>query len=173
MESGQQPETPDPSAASSARSGSPASSARSARAALEGVRAARGLVADRVRSPWWYHPALGISFAFAFATVSISWGLIPYGVIIGLSLVPTVLTLAVKRTTGVAIDRYMATPGARRESYVYSLLFVLLIAAGLALEWAADLRWSMAGCGVLVLVLTVVMGRRIEEALALDLRAGR
>jgi hypothetical protein len=129
--------------------------------------------AARLTSPDWYHPALGLSFAFAFASPSISWTLIPYGVILGLLLVPMVLTMIVGHRSGISADRYLSTPGAHRLSMVYSLLLVLLVAAGIALQWGADLRWAMAGCAVVVFVLTIGMGRSIETALARDVRIGR
>lgn len=146
--------------------------AAAARAALEGVTVARGKMAARLVSPGWYHPALGLSFAFAFASASISWDLIPYGVVGGLSLIPIVLTLIVKHRSGVSADRYLSTPGAKRLSSVYSLLLVVLIAVGIALQWGAELRWAMASCAVVAFALTIVMGRRIEAALVRDVRSG-
>ncbi|MGK4582150.1 hypothetical protein [Kitasatospora sp. HPMI-4] len=146
--------------------------AQDALAALDSVSAARGRVADLARSPWWYHAGLGLSFVFAFSTVSIGRSLIPYGVLLGLFLVPLVLSTVVNRSTGVAVDRYLATPGARRLSTAYSAAFAALIALGLVVELAVGLRGSMAGCGVLAFVLTVAMGRRIEDALLRDLRDG-
>jgi hypothetical protein len=143
-----------------------------AKAALDSVADVRGNMASQVTTPVWYQTLLGLSFGFAFAAGSFSWSLIPYGVIIGILLVPTVATMVVRRQKGVTIDRYLSTPGAKRLSMRYSLLFVVLLAAGIALQWGVGLRWAMAVCGLLVFALTVVMGRRIEAALVRDIRSG-
>ncbi|WP_147397442.1 hypothetical protein [Amycolatopsis panacis] len=151
---------------------SESSQSAAARAALDNVDAARRQMASRLTSPWWYHPGIGLSFGLAFASATIGWEYIPYGVIIGLTLLPTVLTTVARRVTGVSIDRYRSTPSARWSVLVYALLFVVLAGAGIALQWGADLRWAMAGCGALVFVLTVYFGRRIEAALVRDARSG-
>jgi hypothetical protein len=45
----------------------------------------------------------------------------------------------------------------------------LLILLGLALEWGAELRGSMALCGVVMAVVTVMAGRRIDAVLTREL----
>ncbi|WP_159046931.1 hypothetical protein [Streptomyces sp. XY66] len=141
-----------------------------ARAALEQAAAARARIVARTPSPWWYYPGVGCCLLFAFASVSIDWDLIPYGVIFGLSLGPLLLTTAAGRATGVSLDRYYATPGLRRTTSLLGPFVVALIAVGLLLEWAADLRWSMAVCGVVALIATVLAGRRLDRTLAEELR---
>ncbi|NWF28203.1 hypothetical protein HW130_18340 [Streptomyces sp. PKU-EA00015] len=142
-----------------------------ARQALAQAGAARAGVAARAAAPRWYYPAVGGCFLFAFASVSIDWDLIPFGVVLGISLGPTLLTMAAGHATGVSFNRYYATPGARRITSVLGPLLVTLIALGLVLEWGADLRWSMAACGVVALVATVVAGRRLDRAVTEELRA--
>ncbi|MFD5734587.1 hypothetical protein ACFWIY_17375 [Streptomyces sioyaensis] len=141
-----------------------------ARAALDDVSAARTRVADRITSPWWYHPGIGLSLAFAFASPSIDWDLIPYGVILGVGLIPMFLAFLLKRSTGVGVDHYMATGGTRRLSMRYSLLLAGLIVTGGVLQWAVGLRWAMAACGVAAFLLTAFTGHRIEQALHRDVR---
>ncbi|TJZ54574.1 hypothetical protein FCH28_15890 [Streptomyces piniterrae] len=143
-----------------------------ARAALDIVGSARTRVATHIKSPWWYHPGLGASLAFAFSSVSIDWDLIPYGVVLGLMVIPMALTMLLKSSTGVGVDHYTATPGARRLSMVYSLLLGALLALGAVLQWGIDFRWAMAGCGAAAFLLTVVTGLRIERALHRDVQAG-
>ncbi|GAB3474360.1 hypothetical protein [Nocardiopsis coralliicola] len=123
-------------------------------------------------SPWWYHPAMGASMAVAVGMGSFSWDLIPYAVIVGVGIVPAALTAVVDRRNGMAAHRYSATASARRASGGYLLALVLLIVAGVLVQWGAGLPWAMAGCGALVLILTVVCGRRIETRALAGLRQG-
>ncbi|WP_310726704.1 hypothetical protein [Streptomyces sp. N2A] len=143
-----------------------------ARAALDGVSGARARIADRIKSPWWYHPGIGLSLAFAFASPSIDWDLIPYGVILGVGLIPMLLAFLLKRSTGVGVDHYMATEGTRHLAMKYSLLLTGLIVTGAVLQWAVGLRWAMAGCGLAAFLLTTFTGHRIEQALHRDVREG-
>ncbi|MFJ7064790.1 hypothetical protein [Streptomyces sp. NPDC101115] len=142
-----------------------------ARRALEQAGADRANTVARAAAPGWYYPAIGGCLLFAFASVSIGWDLIPYGVILGIGLGPLLVTTAAARATGVSLDRFHATPGARRISALYGPFVIALIGIGLALEWGADLRWSMAVCGLLALAGTVVAGRRVEHAVAEELKA--
>jgi lysylphosphatidylglycerol synthetase-like protein (DUF2156 family) len=137
-----------------------------AREALERATRARAGAMARAASPWWYYPGVGCCLFFAFASVSIDWDLIPHGVIVGLFLGPTLLTMAAGHATGVSLDRFYATPGLRRVTQRFGPFVVALIALGLVLEWVADLRWSMAVCGAVVLVATVFTGRRLDGVLA-------
>lgn len=141
-----------------------------ARRALEQAGAARAQVASRARSRWWYYPGVGCCLLFAFASVSIDWDLIPYGVILGVWLGPTLLTMAVGHATGVSVNRFYATPAARRTTSVLGPVVLALAALGLTLEWVADLRWSMAACGVAALIAVLLSGRRLDRALARELR---
>ncbi|MEU5964291.1 hypothetical protein ABZ777_24060 [Micromonospora parva] len=140
-----------------------------ARQALVQVAGGREIIADRAVAPWWYHLGIGLSLLWAFAAVSIGWAWIPYGVIIGLLVGPLLFNLAANHVTGISLDRYHATPGARRISVRAGAALPVLIVLGLALEWGADLRGSMAVCGVVMLVITIVAGRRIDAALVRDL----
>ena len=140
-----------------------------ARQALAGAADGQRLVAERAVAPWWYHAGLGLSLLWAFATVSIGWAWIPYGVIGGLLIVPLVLHQAANHVTGISLDRYSATAGARRISVRSGAALPVLIVLGLALEWGAELRGSMALCGVVMAVITVLAGRRIDAALTREL----
>ncbi|MBL6280295.1 hypothetical protein JMF97_29455 [Micromonospora fiedleri] len=140
-----------------------------ARRALAEITDGRAVVAGQAVAPWWYHPGMGASLLWAFAAVSVGWAWIPYGVIIGLLLGPLLLNFAANHATGVSLDRYHATPAARRISVRAGMALPVLIVLGLALEWGADLRGSMAACGVVMLVITIVAGRRIDAALVHEL----
>lgn len=142
---------------------------KDARNALDQAAGARAHVARRAAAPGWYHPAVGCCLLFAFASVSLGYDVIPYGVIIGIGLGPLLLSLLAGHRTGVSVDRYYSTPGVRRISWALVLLVVALIGVGLVLEWVVDLRWAMAVCGVVALVGTVLLGRRMDAVLVEEL----
>ncbi|MEU6717000.1 hypothetical protein ABZ897_36530 [Nonomuraea sp. NPDC046802] len=126
-------------------------------------------MADGITSPWWYHVGLGLSLAFALASMSLRFA--SFGVP-GAMLAFFLLTWALKRTTGLALDRYSATAGARRVSTVHVLTSLALVLPAAVLEWGFDVIGALAVAGVLVGVLTVIMGYRVDEAVRRDLRAG-
>ena len=126
-------------------------------------------MADSITSPWWYHVGLGLSLAFALASMSLRFA--SYGVP-GAMLAIFLLSWVLKRSTGVALDRYSATPGARRVSTIYTPVDLTLVLAAAVLEWGFGVVGALAAAGVLVGVLTVVMGHRVDEAVRRDLRAG-
>ncbi|MFI1254185.1 hypothetical protein ACH4U6_10315 [Streptomyces netropsis] len=152
----------------SSNSGRP--DAGSARAALAAVAASRAEAATRVAGPWWYHVGLGITLALVFLSMSLrmaSWG-VP--VLIG---VVVALGWAVRRATGVSLERYTATPGATRLFGIYALAFIVLAVTGMILEWGAGVHWALAGAGVVIGALTIVVGYRADAATRRDIRAGR
>ncbi|WFE30324.1 hypothetical protein O7623_14540 [Solwaraspora sp. WMMD791] len=142
---------------------------RQAREALAGIDADRQDLARRAVAPWWFHSGLGLSLAIAFASVSLGWDWIPYGVIVGLLIGPIVVAQAANHATGVSLDRLHATPGARRISIKFGASLPVLIIAGLGLEWGLGLTGAMAATGLLVLVLAIVAGRAIDAALLREL----
>ncbi|MFF3445134.1 hypothetical protein [Streptosporangium sp. NPDC002721] len=150
------PASPDPAAA---------------RAALDSVTAMRARTAERVTSPWWYHAGLGLAMAGACLSISMRWA--SYGVPLFLILVPFALTVALKRSTGLSLDRYTSTPEARRLYGLYMLPVVVVAGIAMYLEWGAGVYGAVAVAGVPIGILTVVMGYRVDEALRADLRAGR
>lgn len=143
-----------------------------ARTALAHAAGVRDHAVQRAASPWWFHPGIACCLLFAFASVSLGREVIPFGVILGLGFGPMAFAAAARHTTGVSVDRFYATPGARRLSLAHGAFVVALIPIGLLLEWVADLRGAMALCGVVVFVATVLLGRRLDAVLRRELRDG-
>ncbi|GHF28211.1 hypothetical protein GCM10018790_02020 [Kitasatospora xanthocidica] len=143
---------------------------RSVRAALDSVADARSRAADRVRTPWWYHAGLGAALAAWFVSMSLraaTWsGAVFVLVVLGLG-------WALRQSTGVSFAALTATPATRRLYAGYLLALVVLAAAGMTLEWGADVRWAIAGAGLVIGALTVVVGYRADAAARRDIRAGR
>lgn len=139
-----------------------------ARSALNDVASARGRVADRVGSPWWYRVALGLSMALTFVALGVGGDVALLGAVIGGAGVPPVLTWAANRSTGVSLDRYRAGPAA-----VYLVGLFVLVGAGLWARYGLDVSWAMVVAGVGALLLTLVMEPRIDAAVRRDLRTTR
>ncbi|MET9091364.1 hypothetical protein ABZX72_04675 [Streptomyces cyaneofuscatus] len=144
--------------------------AEAARRALGEVATSRARVADRVSSPWWFHSGLGLAFALACAAISLRWADWAMGPFV---LAVLGLGWAIRRTSGVTFDRYTSTPDAARYFGAYLLACLVLVASGMTLEWGFDVRWAIAGAGLVASVLTVVMGHRVDATVRRELRAGR
>lgn len=142
--------------------------AGSARAALDAVDASRARLAARVSAPWWYHWGLGGMLMLAFASMSLrlaSW-VVP--------MVPVVVLgfeWAIRRSTGVAFERYTATRGAGPLYGAYCVALVLLAAVGMWLEWGLDLRFAIAAAGLVIGALTIATGYRLDAVAREDLTA--
>lgn len=126
-------------------------------------------LARRSATPGWYHPALGFSLFLPFGAVSLGWHWIPYGVILGLLVVPIVVNMIAGHVTGIRLDRWSATRGTRRIAVKLAAVSTVLIVVGLCLEWGLDVRGGAALAGAAVLVATVVGGRHVDVALTRDL----
>lgn len=138
---------------------------KAARAALSGVASAKGRLATRAASTWWYRVGLGLVMAAVFVSfgfedfIGFSWT----GVLVVLG--PLLLTTALSRATGVSIDRYRAVPATRRDNVVYQVgLFALLI-PGAVLALGLGVHWAMVPFAVAVFGWVQVMERRIDDGL--------
>ncbi|MEU6857370.1 hypothetical protein AB0B28_00635 [Glycomyces sp. NPDC046736] len=142
-----------------------------ARAALAAVEQSRSEVADRLVTPWWYHPILGIlvgglsAVAGSGAGLAIVWGAVAlFG--IGIYLLAT----AYRRLTGVWVGGYEGGPRSRRSVMVATVVGVAIVGTGAVVGLGLDLWWPSTVAGVVVAVLTVVWGRRFDALLRADLR---
>jgi hypothetical protein len=151
----------------SASPSSPAVDATDARAALRLVADARARVASRAAAPWWLHAGLGVVFTVAFASMS-------FRGIIGSTGFPLAMAgalglfHAVGVTTGLAFDRYTATPGTRRLSLIWLAGMLALSVTAMVLEWGFGIRWSLAVAGILIGLMTVAFGPAIDRVLRRD-----
>jgi len=139
-----------------------------ARAALSGLDDDNARLAERVVTPWWYHPVLGV----VVAAVALSSSLPPSAmssVIAAAVVVLVLLPAAYRRRYGVWVSE-PAGPRSRRLFRHVMVAIVLGIAGG-ALLGLLGLVWALAPA-VLVLVAVVVLGRRYDAALRQDLAAG-
>ncbi|TQS41889.1 hypothetical protein [Cryptosporangium phraense] len=137
---------------------------------LTAIADARAAVADRLVTPWWYHPALGA--LVAFDVVMMSFGnivLMCVGCVVFLALC-VVLANAYRRMTGVWVSGFEAGRAGRWAGALGALVGVSL-AASWVLGSYTDLRWVAWLIAAVDVVATIVLGRRFDAALRAQLRA--
>lgn len=128
--------------------------------ALEEAAGARAQGARRAARPGWYHPVLGVGLLVALASFSVDRPAV--GVAVGLVLLPVAAELGARQQTGAAPLTGYTHPAVRGPVAGYAALVVVLAGAGVLLEEAAGLTGAAVVAGVLVLVATVVLGRRLD-----------
>ncbi|WP_269937377.1 hypothetical protein [Arthrobacter sp. HY1533] len=138
--------------------------------ALDAIAGARGKAADRLVTPWWYHPALGL-LAAAFVVAVTAGGT---AVMIGVSLLYFIglgiLMGAYKQKTGVWINGLKAG----RASWWTVPLMVIMVACLVGpyyLHAAHGLVWPAWLAGAIVFVAVNVFGRFFDTALRAQLRS--
>lgn len=147
--------------------GSVRPSASEATKILNRLSADRSRLADRVATPWWYHTALGVIVAiFVLAQVlspprSISL------VVLGIIAIP-MLTTAYSRRYGMSLTR----PAGKRSGrmLVASVgVLALAMAGALVIRLTQVSPWLVLPVAVGAFVATVVLGRRYDRALRMEL----
>lgn len=145
--------------------------------ALAQVQSAREQMARRVTTPAWYHPCLGcveglLIFSMSFPTSG--WGTAARLVVAIAALAAiAVLVRVYRRLTGVWIGPKQAGPRARRPWIWLVLIMVVCLLLALA---AQVLPGSMIWGALLAVVgwaSMVVLGRRFDDGLRADIRAGQ
>ena len=143
--------------------------------ALADAAASRRAVADRLITPWWYHPALGAITALIVAVNALE---LPDLVVIGATILGAAgmggLVGAYRRTTGLWVDLGNAGPRSRRWWVLYAVILASTIGAALVasvtpLSYPA---WFAVALTVITFIATVVLGRRIDAVLREEIRSG-
>jgi len=132
---------------------------------LDEVARARAALADRLVTPWWYHPLLGLlvaQHALVQGVDNRNWTLPSALVLLGGCVA---LVMACRRVTGLSV----ATPAGARSRGVLALRMLVALVFIWAAALAGDLRVAAAAAAFLF-VATVVLGRRYDDALRHDLR---
>jgi hypothetical protein len=138
---------------------------------LAAVRTGQSAAADRLVTPWWYHPIRGL----LLAGVTLAYG-------IGSRWVATVtvaiffagmisLAAAYRNRTGVWVSGFNSG-GASRWAYALgALAFACLAAAGVA-RYVHHTAWAAWAAAVVAAVGTILIGRRFDAALRERIRRG-
>lgn len=138
-------------------------------ASLKAVADARRAAADRLVTPWWYHPILGALFAGYAVTIALgnAWVLLAGLVVFfaGLAL----LVGAYRRRTGIWLSGFEAG-GATKWAYLMGVVGGLGIVAAVLLSYT-DMSdawvWAVA---VVMGAAIIPIGRTYDRELRADLR---
>lgn len=136
----------------------------------------RGRLAERITSPWWYRLGAAACTVSLFigtgllvgrpevgsSAESTSMLLVVFGAILG----PMALLAALKRSTGMSIERYAEGLGTW-----YAIVFGLF-ALGFVLQAFAGVPFALSVAGVGAFVATVLTERRIDDLLRRRVRDG-
>ncbi|MEU8265277.1 hypothetical protein AB0C02_32315 [Micromonospora sp. NPDC048999] len=143
-----------------------------AAARLDLVTSTRLQLADRLITPWWYHPVLGLMAAGVIAAPATGSLAFWYASVVLFIVGCGGLARAYRTMTGVWVSGINAGPASR---WAWALVLVLLVAGGLSALAAIVLNVWPASIAVAVLQipLTVLLGGRFDEALRRRLRENR
>lgn len=136
-------------------------------AAIDGARAS---AADRLVTPWWYHPVLGLLAAVFVVAMTIggTWVMVVVVVVYFAGL--GVLMGAYKKQTGLWINGLTAG-----KATWWTLPLVVIMVAGMGaayyLHAGKGLDWPAWLAGAVVFVAVNVFGRLFDRALRADLRS--
>ncbi|MEU4690099.1 hypothetical protein [Actinoplanes sp. NPDC023714] len=142
-----------------------------AAAQLAAITDARAAVADRLVTPWWYHPVLGLAAAGYVVGYSFGGTVVRLVTVVLFVGVAFALVSAYKRKTGVWVSGLNAGRASRWAIAMGVVLGVVAV-AGLVVGMYTDLRWPVWCLAGVTFVATVLLGRRFDAALRAQLRAG-
>jgi len=136
---------------------------------LAAITQARSALADRLVTPWWYHPVLGLIIGAYIVALGLGGTLVR---LIGLALYLGALLLlarAYQELTGVWANGLSQGPAKR-----WSVALGLSAAAGAGVSVAfgelTGMTWPIWGLAAVMVVVTVILGHRYDTALRAHLR---
>ena len=141
-------------------------------AALAAVAEARRAAADRLVTPWWYHPVLGALFAGYAVAIALGNTWVLLGAIVVFFAGLALLVSAYRRKTGIWLSGFEAG-GATRWAYLMGVVGGLCIAAAVLLSFTdVSDGWVWAVAAVLGAAI-VPIGRTYDRELRAELRGER
>jgi drug/metabolite transporter (DMT)-like permease len=139
-------------------------------AALDAVRRAEAVAADRLTTPWWYHPALGaLSAVLVLAYGSDRPWALPVGLVVFFAGVAALVS-GYRRLTGMWISGLRA---GRATRYAYAL--AVLLGACLLLAFVTGregMTWPTWVAAATAFLGTIVIGWRFDAVLRAEIRSG-
>ena len=141
-------------------------SSEEARASLEDVRRMEADLADRLVTPWWYYPGMGLVEALIVSSLAFPDSLRTPALVIGVAGF-VLLIRNYQRLTGLGMsNQYFAL--ARGWSVALLVVVTVAIVVGLLVDQPV----VTAATAVVVFVATVVLGPRADTAIRKRLRDG-
>jgi hypothetical protein len=135
------------------------------------VAEARAAAADRLVTPTWYHPILGLLIAGYVLGLSLGGATVRLITCLLFAVGCLTLVTAYRRLTGVWVSGFEAGP-ASRWAKALGLLVGVLLAAGWAITYWTHLSWPAWCLAAVAFVACIVLGRKFDTALRAQLRAG-
>ncbi|MFC4587651.1 hypothetical protein [Sphaerisporangium corydalis] len=135
------------------------------------IAEARAAIADRLVTPWWYHPAFGLLLAGCVLAAGLGGTAVKIGSVVLLLTGSAALTRAYRRLTGLWVSGLEAGPAGRWIGALGAVT-VLAVAAALGIGALTDVRWPVWCLAVAGYAATIVLCRRFDLALRAHLRTG-
>lgn len=137
--------------------------------ALAMASGARAAAAERLVTPWWYHPILGLLVGGYFVAAALGDTTVRLIGAVAFFAGLVALVSAYRRMTGVWISGLQA---GRAGRWAYALTGVLVVttAAGLAVTWSTSLTWPAWAAAAVMAIAVILLGRRFDMALRARLR---
>jgi hypothetical protein len=135
------------------------------------VAEARAAAADRLTTPWWYHPTLGLFLAAYVVSQSLGNAAVRTIAVVLFVAACAALVRAYRRLTGVWVSGFEAGP-ASRWAKALGAVAGLVLTAGWGLAYWADLTWPAWCLAAVAFIAVQVLGRQFDRALRAQLRAG-
>jgi hypothetical protein len=136
---------------------------------LAAIAQARANLADRLITPWWYHPVLGLLFGAYVVAVGLGNTVLRSLAVVLFVLCCTLLMQVYRRMTGVWVNSTMPGP-ARRWAVAMGVICGVVVAGGIMIGLFADVPWVVWSLGALAGVVIVVLGRHYDTVLRAQLR---
>ena len=144
--------------------------ARAARDALSALHADRQVLAERIRTPAWYYPSLGIATALIIGSPGM--GMPGRSTLVSFGCIGIVfLSLAYRRITGMTVTR-MAGPRSLASAVALSSLILLLLGVSFSLTATGHSEWVWATAAA-AFVSMWLGGRLYEREYDRELRRGQ
>ncbi|NHC15233.1 hypothetical protein [Motilibacter deserti] len=140
---------------------------------LRMVAQTQAQAADRVVTPGWYHPALGLLLALVVAAMGAHNVMLLSPVLAVFVVGIALLVTAYKSQAGVWVGGTASGPRAKRLQQVMLVAIAGLLAVAAVLDHGLGHRWAWPAAAVLVVPLVVVLGRRYDAVYRAEMRTPR
>jgi membrane associated rhomboid family serine protease len=146
-------------------------SPQEAQAALAAVQQSRSDMADRLITPWWYHPVLGVLVGGLITVSTIG---APMPVLLGALVVYgagiALLVTTYRRKARVWMSGFDGGPRSRRSVVLLMVTTLVITIVGSAFSIGMEIGWAAPITGLVVAVIMTVWGRHFDNVLRAELR---
>ena len=135
------------------------------------ITEARAAVADRLITPWWYHPILGLLVVGYLVGISLGGTTVRLITAVLFAIGCGLLVRTYRHLTGVWASGVNAGRAIRWARALAAVVVVCLTVSWGIAYWT-ELTWPVWCLAVVVFIGTISLGRRFDTALRAQLRAG-